>query len=166
MRRVILLIIFIVVIVPLKAQMKLNIENIVISNYHVDFSQEEMDEDMENGPYVHFQCYLRNHGDSIKINPSKVKVIISFFYNRTLYTDELIIFPWNYSDEKSVMIDKDGVKFECGTLIMNVANLFEDKKGDYRELLLKIIPTVKIIFEESENNVMVISDNVLDVTLK
>lgn len=166
MRRIMLLFIFIIVFFTLKAQMELNIENIVISNYNVDFSQEEMDEDMENGPYVHFLCYLRTHGDSMKIIPSKVKVIISFFYNKHLYTDELIIFPWNYSNEKSVIIDKDGVNFECGTLIMNIANLFEDKKGDYRELLLKIIPTVKIIFQESESNIIVVSDNVLDVILK
>ncbi len=166
MRIILLIIVLCAFIFPVKAQLELDIENIVISNYNVDFNQEEMDEDMENGPYVHFQCHIRNKSDSIKINPSMIKVQIMFYYNNCQYIEDLIIFPWDYSSNKSLIIDKKGIEFECGTLIMNVANLFEDKKGDFRELLMKIMPTVKIIFHENENNIIVTSDNVLNVILK
>lgn len=166
MNRIILFIFFYIIFNSLKAQIKLDIENIRIGYYNVDFTQEEIDEDMENGPYVHFQCILRSVRDSIKIMPSEINVEILFYYEKLLFQKKVIIFPWEWENNNFITIGKEGIKFECGTLLMNDACLFEDKKGDYREELLKIIPTIKIVFQDRKSNMTIISESILNVTLQ
>lgn len=146
MKKIMFMLIVICTWCDLCAQVDFKVEILKIFNYNVDYSGEEIDEDWGDGPYLNFNCVLKNIGvDSIILKRSKCKFYINYAYRGILYKDELDILEWNNKTELLSLAGGKKFNFTVGLNIFLGTNILQDKKGNYLSELLQVVPTVSII---------------------
>lgn len=138
------------------AQIDFRVNQLIISNFQVDYSSCEIDEDWEDGPYLSFGCKLMNNSkDTLFINPFTCKFYLQFTYNDKKYIDELISRNWDYERASLLIAEGEYITFNLGSNIFLGTDILIEKKENYSLELIKILPTIKLFFVDTTSKIKV-----------
>ena len=148
----------------MNAQLKFSIESINVSNYYIKLTDSVYSESDYNGPHLLFRCKLLNTGDSnITIYPKSSDLYISFHIDEVEFITEAI--PLLFLEKDSVnMNGGDSIYFDLDSYISLGTKFLENKTGDYSSIMLRILPTIYIIYKDI--NIKIRSSRIKDVTLE
>ncbi len=164
MRTVILIImVFIASEIYSQSKMRLLISELTISNFKINLHDEIYDEDETDGPFIYLKCVLNNNSDTnINLFPSKANIYMSFRYNGLDYIVNTETRPFTNIDSL-LIFPKEQVCFYIGSNFLLGTPIWDEKREDYSQVLLKIIPTVKIHYKGEDVNLF--STQILNVHL-
>jgi hypothetical protein len=147
-----------------KAQLSFKIEKLSLSNYNIELKNDIIDEDLENGPYVYFNCVIINNTkDTIIMRPANSVIDIVFRYQKKSYKIEVDPLPF-VDNEKLQLPPKKTIALDFGNNLLLGTDIFNYRKGNYIEEMLVILPTIRIIYKD--NNIKLQTDEIKDVELK
>jgi hypothetical protein len=148
-----------------QAQVEIVITELRATNIEPRFSDDEISEDIENGPHVLLYATLINNSkESIILRPSKALYYLVFNYSDKSYRKE--IFPLAFSDYDRVELEANQkIEFSVDALIFLGTPLFEEKKDNYTMELLRTLPTLKLILKQP-GGLKITSTSIEKVTIK
>ncbi|MFA8301433.1 MAG: hypothetical protein ACEPOV_14795 [Hyphomicrobiales bacterium] len=132
------------------AQLIIQIEELSLSYYNVNFDENVIDGDLENGPFVYFKCSIINNSDTcIVLNPSKSKSNFTFRYKKVNYYEE--VFPLAFVDLKKLdLFPRDTIDLCFGSFLLLGTDIYKCKKSDYTKEMLAIMPTLQIVYQDKK----------------
>ena len=147
-----------------QAQLNFKIEELSLSNFEVELGDNVIDEDLENGPYVHLKCLIINStNDTLLLKPANSKTKIVFRYKKLNYTLEVTPLP--FVDNEELIIPPNGtVNLAFGSHLLLGTKLFENKQGNYIKEMLCILPTLKVVYQDADINIC--TDEIKNVILR
>ncbi len=149
MKKILTLVLFLLVCYKISAQLSFNIYNLNLSNVIIELKENIIDEDLENGPYIGFECIIENFSDSIIIiYPSNSKTNIIFRFRGKEYITEVVSLPFVDKDILEIM-PKQKVKMTFGTYILLGTTILNNKQEDYTKEMLEILPTLKVNYKDN-----------------
>lgn len=166
MKKVIFLFIIICIGENLCAQVDLRVREMKISNFAVDFNSEYIDEEYGDGPYLHFNCLMKNvTSDTVFINPSSSYFNIVFEFRGKVYKEELNVWQWEHKRNLLALKSDEILNFYAGSNIFLGTNILKENKGNYTLELLEILPTLKIIYIDKLSNMEIVLSGIEHVVL-
>lgn len=146
------------------AQLCFKIEELSLSNYNIELKENIIDEDLEKGPYVYFKCIITNNSeDTVILRPSNSIINIVFSYKKKSYRIEVESLPF-VDNEKLQLSPKETATLDFGSNLLLGTDIFSDKKVNYIEEMLAILPTIGIIYKD--NNIKLRTDEIKSVELR
>jgi len=131
------------------AQIELIISELKVSNIKAKYSDDLINEDIENGPHLLLIGVISNRSkEDITLKPSEINYSLQFNYRGRDFLKE--VFPTAFSDiERVVLKANQTIEFSVDALIFLGTPLFEEKKYDYTMELLEVLPTLKFKLNHS-----------------
>lgn len=128
----------------MNAQLALSIDSVNVTNFKISLNDSVIDESDGDGPNVLFYCKITNTDDSsIIIYPRKAVFYIKYFCYDEEYVSEII--PIVFKENDSIKVNsKSSICFDANSYILLGTKFRENTTGDYRNILLKILPTISI----------------------
>lgn len=147
-----------------KAQLSFKIDKLSLSNYNIELKNDIIDEDLENGPYVYFNCVITNNTkDTLFMRPANSIVEIAFRYQKKSYKIEVEPLPF-VDNEKLQLPPKKTIALDFGSNLLLGTDIINYRKEDYIEEMLVILPTIRIIYKD--DNIKLQTDEIKNVELK
>ena len=153
---IILMLFLLVCFNSLKAQLVITIDTIAIEFFNnVDFNKDTIitiDEDEGQGPSIIFYCKITNHSDtSICIFPKDSRLFYGFSYAGTQFYGRL----YQLTIEGDVYKIEGGssVEFFSDCWIFMGTELLGEGYGDYRDILLQVLPTLQVLYKDCNHKI-------------
>jgi hypothetical protein len=147
-----------------EAQVSGVIENLKISYYNLEQKYNDFNEDHWSGPEVSIDCAIINFSKKdVLLHPSKDSIFIVFNYQGKDYNDLVI----SFFQEKDKLTLKPGesVEFNVSSRILLGTDLYQKPDYDYRDVLLQIIPTLKVCYIIAGSGERILSKGINRVSL-
>ncbi len=146
------------------SQLDLKINELIVSNITVQLSENIIDEDIEDGPYLSMICVIKNTTDSlINIHPSESNFLISYNYKGEKYSFEIVALPF-IDNDSIVLLPGKLVDLNLGINLLLGTPILIKNKCDYSVEMLEILPTLKLVY--IEKNMIIKSSEINRVTVK
>lgn len=130
------------------AQISLNIDTLALSHYKVIFNKYDIREDDREGPWVDFDCTIKNISkDTILLKPSGSKKYVLYRYKGEDFSSELFSFTFSEKDTLILLPDQK-VNIGFGDFILLGTKILKHTQGDYTKEMLEILPTIKIKYKD------------------
>ena len=144
-----LLVIF-MVFQNLGAQVEFTVENIDLSNYHINLNRNIIDENLENGPFIYLNCQIINNTNtSILLKPSKSEIKIIFRFNDLDYKIE--VYPLPFVEIKELIIEPNNkININFGSYLLLGTDIHIERNGNYIKEMISILPTLKILYQDEQ----------------
>lgn len=166
MKKLIFLIVVIYFGGNLYGQIDFSAKIMKISNYKIDLNSEFIDEEFGDGPYLYFDCIMKNiSSDSIFLNSSTSNFYIEFVFKNIVFKEELNVLQWNSKKVVLPLASCEKINLIIGTNIFLGTNILEENKGDYTLELIEILPTLKIVYIDKSSHTEFILSNINSVEL-
>ncbi|NEM97417.1 hypothetical protein [Pontibacter burrus] len=162
------LVILLISVINVNAQVKLSISEIVLSNYKIISNKNIVSNKHDtDGPYALIYCKLTNESNSnVILNPSSSNIYLTYNLKGVTYKKELIAMPF-VDQNKICLREKEEASFSAGDhLLLSTSLLAEYENVGFNEILLQILPTIRVVYNEEDNGLSISSDLIEKVTLK
>lgn len=132
------------------SQMSANVKKLTISYLKKEKSSENIDLDTEKGPHLNYLLYLKNVSKSdLILKPQKSRFHLNFTYEGQVFNFELI--DMAFSSNQSLTLKPNQVsKVYLGIYPFVGTPLFNKKNKDYLISLIKILPTIRLVYKQPD----------------
>lgn len=155
MKKVILIVLLLMQLTQgnVAAQTKLRVTQLVMSNINEHLSENEINEEKENGPYVKLDCVVENKTiEDVILYPSRANYTFCYSYEGQNFRQKM--FPLSFMDnDKLVLRPGETVTFVVGLYIFLGTPMLKSNK-DYTLDLLKSVPSARVVYEDGINNLI------------
>ncbi|MFV0506005.1 MAG: hypothetical protein ACK5L5_04745 [Bacteroidales bacterium] len=128
----------------------LEIKELVVGHITVNSNDDCFDSDDSDGPYISLSCELINMNNSdFSIFPSRSDIEITFNYEGAEYRgNPMWILPFLDEKEEVVSIKVgETIDFMISTYLLLGTPLWSERKSDYTDILLQILPTIRVNYK-------------------
>ncbi len=147
------------------SQIILEIHELYISNYNLGKNYKPLEEDHWGGPKVGANCILKNMScDPVQFNPSIDSVELNFRLASKEYSEILTVY-FNGGNNNISLKKGESQLFGFSTEILLGTDIYKQDSTDYRDILLQIIPTLKIRYKLNEKEKEIVSNGINSVRL-
>lgn len=145
------------------SQLNLEIKELIVSNITNQHSVKVIDEEIENGPYLHMICVIMNTSDStINLHPSESNFNFNYNFKGEKYSFNIVALPF-VDNEIMVLGSGKSVELSLGIHLLVGTSLLVEDKSDYTLEMLEILPTLKLVY--GEKNITFKSSEINKVTI-
>jgi len=164
MKKYLVIIILLSCVLNLYSQVRFEIMELNLFHITLNLQRNVWIEGEEDGPYVEFKCAIYNQSDrDIRIIPLESAVVALFNYKDVDY--ERYVLDREFINIDSLIIKShDKIEFDLGTRLLLGTSLLEEKKEDYSMTLLRLLPTLRVHFKDSNLNLF--SSRIWKVNIK
>jgi hypothetical protein len=150
MKVIYIILLLTIINVNVNAQVELIIKDVQVSNLKPDFSDNIINESIENGPHLLLNCVIVNNTDDlITLRPSEAKYYIAFNYKNNKYNKRL--YPLAFTDlQQLILHPSEVISFSSDTYIYLGTDLYEEGKNDYTLDLLQTLPTIRFYYNQND----------------
>lgn len=164
MKRLIFFLLAVISCSDIFSQIEFRIQEMHVSNIKTTKSKNIDKEFEDDGPYLNFKCILTNISESVIIlHPSKSRFLLTFYFQGDRYQHELIDLAFSDHDSISLTV-KNPIEVSLGINILLGTPILKNNKMDYTEEMLKILPTIKILYND-QDKIKIKSDEIINVIL-
>ena len=132
------------------AQIDLFVDSVSVYNISTKLRFDEINEDVEKGPFMYISCVLHNSSDStIELYPSKSTIRATFYHEN--FKRSIKVFPLPFIDNETIQLlpkQKAGFSFGVNPFLKDA---LDDSKQDYTEDIIKALPTLKITYSDQKS---------------
>jgi len=147
------------------AQIYFEIDELIISNFNLGENYSEFIEDHGDGPTLALYGTLTNVSENPHVlNSNMDEIVLKFKYNDEEYrTDEVVYFP----GIGNILTLEPGKKLKVfsSSHIFLGTDLSTHPASDFRELLMRILPTLEIQYITDDLGLSITSTKINDVQL-
>lgn len=138
----------------LQSQVRFEIEIMSVQNIKANLDDNVYIEGKEAGPLIVLECTLFNEGEEdLELVLSNSRSTLFFNYQGKNFTENLI--HLNLDEGDSVVIKSKGsYNFYYESNFLFTTSLWQGPKADYTEILLEILPTVRVRYKDSLQSVI------------
>lgn len=155
-------------VISANGQVKLNIGEIVLSNYKLVSNDNVISNEHDtDGPYVLiFGKMINGSENEVHLSPSSSKIYFTYNIGGRTYKKELVAMPF-IDNDKLCLSESEEVTFSAGDhLLLGTPLLEKYRSTGYTEVLLQILPTIRVFYVDENSDFSIISNSIEKVTLK
>jgi hypothetical protein len=132
------------------AQISIEVDSIIISNYSLSDTKDYIVEDSQHGPVVVFYCSFHNNSNSqISLKPANSNIYVDFEIDNLRYFNK--IYQFRFSEPDFLIINPgEPVHFIAVDAIFLGTAVLDDQKTNYLADLVKVVPNLKIVYYEKD----------------
>lgn len=142
-------------------QIEFRVKTMKISNITFDLNSDYIDEEYEDGPYFHLNCVMKNiSSDSIFLNTSTSHFYVEYTFDNEVFKEKLEVLQWSHEEVAIPLANCEKINFIMGINIFLGTSILKENKENYTSELIKILPTLKIIYVDNSSNIRLVLLNV------
>lgn len=154
--KIIFVILIVFISIKIEAQINFSIKSLNVSNLNMVKSENIIDEEIENGPYIAATLFFENYSNTpILLFPSKSELKVLFRYMDKQYSIEIL--PIQFIDNDTIRIlPQQNKEVNFGVYLLLGKGILKKDKTDYTKEMLEILPTIRVSYKDQGINIKTI----------